>query len=101
KNLSDEDLEKIFYEVELPLVKVMAGMEKEGFKVDKEELISFGEMLSSEIDGLTAKIYEAAGETFNINSPVQLGEVLFEKLELPAGKKTKRGYSPVLKFLKR
>ncbi|MBR3787201.1 MAG: DNA polymerase I [Firmicutes bacterium] len=101
KNLSDEDLEKIFYEVELPLVKVMAAMEKEGFKVDKEELISFGEMLSSEIDGLTAKIYEAAGETFNINSPIQLGEVLFEKLELPAGKKTKRGYSTSAEVLEK
>lgn len=93
KMLADEELEKIFYEVELPLVKVMASMEKEGFKVDKEELITFGKMLSAEIDGLTGKIYEAAGETFNINSPVQLGDILFEKLGLPAGKKTKRGYS--------
>jgi len=101
KLLADEDLENIFYEVELPLVKVMAGMEKEGFKVDKEEIITFGEMLSSEIDGLTAKIYEAAGETFNINSPVQLGEVLFEKLELPAGKKTKRGYSTSAEVLEK
>lgn len=93
KLLSDENLEKILYEVELPLVKVMASMEKEGFKVDKEELITFGGTLSAEIDKLTQKIYEAAGETFNINSPVQLGDILFEKLGLPAGKKTKRGYS--------
>ncbi len=93
KLLADEALEKIFYEVELPLVKVMASMEKEGFKVDKDELISFGETLTTEIDRLTASIYELAGEEFNINSPIQLGDILFEKLQLPAGKKTKRGYS--------
>lgn len=101
KMLADEELEKIFYEVELPLVKVMASMEKEGFKVDKEELITFGKMLSEEIDGLTAKIYEAAGENFNINSPVQLGDILFEKLGLPAGKKTKRGYSTSAEVLEK
>lgn len=101
KLLSDENLEKIFYEVELPLVKVMAAMEKEGFKVDKEELVAFGEMLSAEIDDLTAKIHDAAGEIFNINSPVQLGEILFEKLELPAGKKTKRGYSTSAEVLEK
>ncbi len=101
KLLAYEELEKIFYEVELPLVKVMAAMEKEGFKVDKDELIAFGKMLSTEIDGLTAKIYEAAGETFNINSPLQLGEILFEKLELPAGKKTKRGYSTSAEVLEK
>ncbi len=101
KLLADEDLEKILYEVELPLVKVMASMEKEGFKVDKGELIAFGEMLSAEIDGLTEKIYEAAGETFNINSPVQLGDILFEKLGLPAGKKTKRGYSTSAEVLEK
>ena len=101
KMLADEELEKIFYEVELPLVKVMASMEKEGFKVDKEELITFGKMLSEEIDGLTEKIYEAAGETFNINSPVQLGDILFEKLGLPAGKKTKRGYSTSAEVLEK
>lgn len=91
--LEEEQLEKVYYQVELPLVKVMASMEKEGFNVDKDELINFGEALTGEIDKLTADIYELAGETFNINSPVQLGEILFEKLELPAGKKTKRGYS--------
>ena len=68
-------------------------MEKEGFKVDKSVLLGYGEDLSKEIDSLTNAIYEAAGMEFNINSPVQLGEVLFTKLELPSGKKTKRGYS--------
>ncbi len=91
--LKNDGVDKIYYEVELPLVIVMASMEKEGFKVDKDELVTFGETLSVEIDRLTAQIYEAAGEIFNINSPVQLGEILFEKLQLPAGKKTKRGYS--------
>ncbi len=91
--LLQEELESVFYEVEMPLVVVMAAMEREGFRVDREELVSFGEMLAEEIDTLTASIYEMAGETFNINSPFQLGDILFEKLGLPAGKKTKRGYS--------
>jgi len=91
--LKSEELEKILYEVELPLVVVMAAMEFEGFKVDKDELTKFGEMLTKEIDTLTAVIYEMADEKFNINSPKQLGEILFEKLGLPAGKKTKTGYS--------
>ena len=68
-------------------------MEYEGFRVDRNELESYGNILTGEIEKLTAEIYEMAGETFNINSPVQLGEILFEKLKLPSGKKTKRGYS--------
>lgn len=99
--LREEELENIFYKVELPLVIVMASMEKEGFKVDKEELVSFGKVLSSEIEALTADIYSMAGEIFNINSPFQLGDILFEKLGLPAGKKTKRGYSTSADILER
>lgn len=99
--LREEELENIFYRVELPLVIVMASMEREGFKVDKEELVSFGKVLSSEIEALTADIYSLAGETFNINSPFQLGDILFEKLGLPAGKKTKRGYSTSADILER
>lgn len=99
--LISEALEKIYYEVELPLVVVMASMEKEGFKVDKEELVSFGKELSKEIDRLTGEIYQMAGEEFNINSPIQLGEILFEKLQLPAGKKTKRGYSTSAEVLEK
>ena len=71
----------------------MASMEKEGFKADKEFLGEFGEKLSAKIEELAATIQMLAGEEFNINSPIQLGEILFEKLELPHGKKTKRGYS--------
>ncbi|MGN0659832.1 MAG: DNA polymerase I [Emergencia sp.] len=93
KQLAEQDLEKVFSVVELPLIEVLASMETEGFSVNKEALEDFGRMLKDEISGLEAEIYEAAGETFNINSPVQLGEILFEKLGLPAGKKTKRGYS--------
>ncbi|NLD20297.1 MAG: DNA polymerase I [Clostridiales bacterium] len=91
--LAEENLEKVFYEIEMPLVLVMASMEREGFKVDKEEFVSFGERLSSEIDSISKRIYDLAEESFNINSPLQLGEILFEKLGLPSAKKTKRGYS--------
>jgi len=88
-----EALERVLYEIELPLVVVMASMEYEGFRADMEALQEFGKMLTGEIDRLTEEIHEMAGEEFNINSPVQLGDILFEKLGLPAGKKTKRGYS--------
>lgn len=91
--LKKEELEKVFYEAELPLVEPMASMEAYGFKLDREELVSAGEFISARLDELTEKIYGYAGEEFNINSPVQLGPILFEKLGLPAGKKTKRGYS--------
>ena len=91
--IDKQNLGKVLYDVELPLIKVLAAMEKNGFKVDKSVLLSYGEELSKEIDSLTAAIYKAADMEFNINSPVQLGEVLFTKLELPSGKKTKRGYS--------
>lgn len=91
--IDKQNLGKVLYDVELPLIKVLAAMEKNGFKVDKSVLLSYGEELSKEIDSLTAAIYEAADMEFNINSPAQLGEVLFTRLELPSGKKTKRGYS--------
>lgn len=88
-----EGLENILYNIELPLITVMASMEKEGFRADREELTRFGGILTEEIEALTENIYHMAGEQFNINSPFQLGDILFEKLGLPAGKKTKRGYS--------
>ena len=86
-------LDGVLYDIELPLIEVMAAMEKEGFRADRDYLAEFGEKLSGEIDRLTKEIHEMAGEEFNINSPTQLGPILFEKLELPHGKKTKRGYS--------
>ncbi|HIU25155.1 MAG TPA: DNA polymerase I [Candidatus Copromorpha excrementigallinarum] len=100
-SVREEELENILYNIELPLVKVMASMEKEGFKADREELKRFGDILTEEIDRLTEEIHQMAGETFNINSPFQLGDILFEKLGLPAGKKTKRGYSTSADILER
>lgn len=93
QRIKEEHLGDVFYNVELPLIEVMASMEHEGFKVDKETLMDFGRELSERIDDISAKVFDMAGETFNLNSPFQLGDILFEKLGLPAGKKTKRGYS--------
>lgn len=99
--IEKENLENILYKVELPLIEVMAAMENEGFRTNRETLEGFGKVLSVEIEELTNRIYEQAGEEFNINSPLQLGNILFEKLELPAGKKTKRGYSTSAEILER
>ena len=91
--VKQQDLEKVLYEVELPLIEVLAAMEVNGFAVSAETLETQGNQLKAEIAAMEQKIYGLAGMEFNINSPVQLGDVLFEKLGLPAGKKTKRGYS--------
>ncbi len=79
--------------VEMPLVEVLASMQKEGILIEKEKLAEFGEMLRGQISVLTDEIYDLAGEEFNINSPKQLGVILFEKLGLRGSKKTKTGYS--------
>lgn len=84
---------KLYYDIELPLVNVLADMQITGMAIDKDSLVEFNKVLASRIDELTEKIYELAGGKFNINSTKQLGEVLFEKLGLKAIKKTKRGYS--------
>ncbi|MGI6669594.1 MAG: DNA polymerase I [Acetivibrionales bacterium] len=81
------------YEIEMPLVEVLADMEYRGFKVNCEELASFSSKLDDRINSITEEIYALAGEYFNINSPKQLGTILFEKLGLPPLKKTKTGYS--------
>lgn len=99
--LKDNELETVFYQVELPLVEVMAAMEHDGVTVDKKELTHLGQIITGQVDMITQKIYELAGETFNINSPAQLGPILFEKLGLTAGKKTKRGYSTSAETLER
>lgn len=83
----------LFYNMELPLVAVLASMEIEGFLADREKLCTFNEELKVKIDALEGEIYTLAGEEFNINSPKQLGVILFEKLGLKSGKKTKTGYS--------
>ncbi|MBR1497460.1 MAG: DNA polymerase I [Oscillospiraceae bacterium] len=91
--LMEMGMEKLFYEVELPLCPVLADMEQEGFYVDREALRQFGESMVDAIDALQKSIWDMAGEEFNILSPKQLGTVLFEHMSLPAGKKTKTGWS--------
>lgn len=93
EKLTEEDLDSVFYEVELPLIEVMASMESIGFAIDRKELTDAGASITLQIQQISMRIYELAGQEFNINSPAQLGEILFEKLGLPVGKKTKRGYS--------
>lgn len=83
----------LLYDIEMPLSKVLASMENTGFLVDKDSIAEYGSVLEEKIGGLVTQIYDLAGEEFNINSPKQLGTVLFEKLGLPAKKKTKSGYS--------
>lgn len=91
--------EKLYYDIELPLVEVLADMQITGIKIDKEELNKFSDYLGENINNLTEKIYNLADEEFNINSPIQLGVILFEKLGLKSGKKTKRGYSTNIEVL--
>ncbi len=91
--LKEYGMEKLYFEIELPLCDVLYRMEREGIAVDRATLDAFGKMLSERIDDCEKLIYSYSGEPFNINSPKQLGVLLFEKLELPHGKKTKTGYS--------
>ncbi len=84
---------RLLCDIEIPLARVLASMENIGFLVDIKAIRAFGEMLDGDIERLTQEIHTAAGGVFNINSPKQLGEVLFERLSLPSGKKTKTGYS--------
>ncbi len=92
---------KLYYEVELPLVEVLADMQHTGVMIDKEALVEFGEKLRENIAEMEKEIYGYAGKAFNINSPKQLGEILFEGLQLPHGKKTKTGYSTNAEVLKK
>ncbi len=85
--------QKLLEEIEIPLAKVLAKMENVGFAVDRQGIADYGSMLSQQIDELEKTIYEQAGGQFNINSPKQLGKVLFEDLGLPVKKKTKSGFS--------
>ncbi|CEQ12474.1 DNA polymerase I [[Clostridium] sordellii] len=99
--LKSMDMDGLFYHVEMPLVEVLGYMEFEGVMVDKEKLAELGEEFKLSIDKLESEIYLLAGEEFNINSPKQLGVILFEKLELPVIKKTKTGYSTNAEVLER
>ena len=93
EKLNEIDAVDLFNNIEMPLVEILGSMQYEGMYVDREALKSFGDELKAQIEKLTAEIYKLAGEEFNINSHQQLGKILFEKLGLPAKKKTKSGYS--------
>ena len=91
--LVEAKMDKLFYEVEMPLVFTLFDMEQNGVKVEAAALKVYGEQLAEKIVEVEKRIYEQTGEEFNINSPKQLGVILFEKMGLPNGKKTKTGYS--------
>ena len=99
--LSEEGMLSLFEEMEMPLSLVLYEMEKNGVIVQKDALNAYSEELKKQIDVLVSSIYEKAGMEFNINSPKQLGEVLFEKLQIPGGKKTKTGYSTAVDVLEK
>ena len=101
EKLKENEGLELFKTIEMPLIPVLADMEYEGVYVDKEELIEFGQELQGKIEQLTKEIHEIAGEQFNINSPKQLGEILFEKLKLTVHKKTKNGYSTDVDILEK
>lgn len=93
KKLIEDNLKKLFDEIEMPIEQVLAEMQFNGMLLSKQELLNYGEVLKTSLTELTNSIYELCGEEFNINSPKQLGKVLFEDLKLTAVKKTKSGYS--------
>ena len=93
QQVTEQGMESLLREIEMPLVEVLADMEHVGVRVDADGVRAFGDMLEAEIAGLQTRIYELAGREFNILSPKQLGVILFEELALPAGKKTKTGWS--------
>ena len=101
EKLKETEQLELFETIEMPLVEVLADMQYTGMYVNKEELKSYGEELQKKLEEMTKKIYELAETEFNINSPKQLGEVLFEKLKLPVYKKTKNGYSTDVEVLEK
>ena len=101
EKLQEEELWKLYREVELPLIRVLFSMEEAGIRVDREKLLSYGKVLKEKIDSIQKEIYQMAGETFNLNSPQQLGVILFEKMGIPGGKKTKTGYSTAVDVLEK
>ncbi len=101
KELEQEEMSELFNNIEMPLLFVLYGMEAEGIRVDREQLKEYGDMLEAKIAVLQQEIYDEAGEKFNINSPKQLGYILFDKLKMPYGKKTKSGYSTAADVLEK
>ncbi|MBR5793388.1 MAG: DNA polymerase I, partial [Anaerotignum sp.] len=101
EKLKENEQDSLFYDMEMPLIYVLADMEKYGIKVDKDALLAYQRLLDEQISGMTEEIYALAGEEFNINSPKQLGVILFEKLGMKGGKKTKTGYSTAADVLEK
>ena len=101
EELKKQEMFALFMEIEMPLVFVLSDMEREGICMDTDALTEYGKELAVSIEKLEQKIYEQAGEEFNINSPKQLGVILFEKLQLPNGKKTKTGFSTSAEVLEK
>lgn len=99
--LSEENMLSLYEKIEMPLTYVLYDMEKEGVLVEGDALKEYSVELGSKIEELESRIYEQVGETFNINSPKQLGEILFEKMGLKGGKKTKTGYSTAADVLEK
>lgn len=99
ETISTEGLEALYFDIEMPLIRILAGIEKAGFKVDAEKLCAMSKELGTVIDSIQQRIYFLAGEEFNINSPKQLSRVLFHSLGLTPGKKTKTGFSTELSVL--
>ncbi|SFQ03737.1 DNA polymerase I [Lachnospiraceae bacterium XBB1006] len=99
--LQQQEMEELFDTMEMPLCYVLEEMERNGIRVNADSLKEYGEALTGRISQLEEQIYEAAGETFNINSPKQLGTILFEKLQMPHAKKTKTGYSTSAEVLEK
>lgn len=93
RNLEEKGCLSLYNDVELPLVRVLANMEYQGIRVDRETLRKMSSEMGEQLDAIIRRIYDDAGEEFNINSTKQMSEILFEKLQLPKGKKTKTGYS--------
>lgn len=93
KEIVENGQKELLHNIEIPLAKVLASMESIGFEIDEDALIEYGKDIDKQISDMQSLIYQLAGETFNINSPKQLGEILFVKMGLPTRKKTKTGYS--------
>lgn len=101
EQLEELELWSLFAELECPLIPVLAGMEKDGIGVDTKTLAALSEEFGGKLAELETQIYELAGREFNINSPRQLGEILFDELQLPRGRKTKTGYSTDVRVLEK
>lgn len=101
QKLRDTKMDTLFWDIEMPLVFTLFDMEQNGIRVEADALKQYGDQLAGKIAELEKEIYEEAGETFNINSPKQLGVVLFENMKLPGGRKTKTGYSTAADVLEK